>query len=126
MSEQKKWPNGIRELEAIRNSCPGGRSISIDPDFLGKILYDIKQEHAHLIAEKDARIEFLEEEIQALTHEGRQGELEQANVGLAAENERLREALKGLLSGLVDDHGVPLDQELEDRIVSANNALEGK
>ena len=32
----------------------------------------------------------LREEIEALTHEGRQGELEQANVGLAEENARLR------------------------------------
>lgn len=39
-----------------------------------------------------AEVERLREEIEALTHEGRQGELEQANVGLAAENERLKEA----------------------------------
>jgi hypothetical protein len=37
------------------------------------------------------RLEFNLDEIQALTHEGRQGELEQANVGLADESRKLQE-----------------------------------
>ena len=44
--------------------------------------------------ELELEIERLREEVEALTHEGRQGELEQANVGLATENEKLRQELK--------------------------------
>lgn len=46
-----------------------------------------------------ADAERLRNEITALTHEGRQGELEQANVGLAVENERLREGLRWYADG---------------------------
>lgn len=45
---------------------------------------------------KDELIEELEEIIDALTHEGRQGELEQANVTLADDNRKLRECLTGV------------------------------
>lgn len=48
----------------------------------------------HRLAERDAALERCTEEISALTHSGRQGELEKANVGLAGENERLRELLR--------------------------------
>lgn len=40
-------------------------------------------------SECQAEVEKLKYEIEALTHEGRQGELEQANVGLAEENAKL-------------------------------------
>ena len=47
-----------------------------------------------------AECERLKEEIEALTHEGRQGELEQANVEFAEESERLRTALREAMGAL--------------------------
>lgn len=44
-----------------------------------------------IIKELIGEIDFLREEIQALTHEGRQGEIEQANVKLASVNAVLYE-----------------------------------
>lgn len=44
----------------------------------------------------DIVLEALSDHLEALTHEGRQGELEQANVGLATENARLTERVSHL------------------------------
>lgn len=54
-----KWPRSVDKLKEIRAACPDGKLISIDPDFLGKILYDVNAEHAHELAKKDAKIELL-------------------------------------------------------------------
>jgi FtsZ-binding cell division protein ZapB len=47
-----------------------------------------------------AEVERLKEDIQALTHEGRQGELERANVTLAAESEEYRAVVEALADTL--------------------------
>lgn len=64
------------------------------------------------ITDKDAEIERLGEEIQALTYEGRSGELEQANVSLADEIQQLKRVLEEY------NHEVETIQEMKAQFIA--------
>lgn len=53
-----------------------------------------------LIHKQDARIEFLEDEIECLTHPDRKGEIEFNNAQLAYENQLLSSRLEALRKGI--------------------------
>lgn len=73
-------PRQSADLRQRAERHRGAATMLVNPEELLKVF----EESAHTQ-------QILKEEIEALTHVGRQGELEQANVGLAAENLRLQE-----------------------------------
>jgi hypothetical protein len=85
------------ELTRLRGVCEKHRSTGWFHNMIAsdeKFLAEARSAMPKLIDE----VERLKEEIEALTHKGRQGELEQGNAALANENARLREALEHCVS----------------------------
>lgn len=90
MSEPREW--WIKEVWLHKNNRPRG----FEADQIHLV------EHSAYL-EMKSRAERAEQEIEALTHEGRQGELEQANVGLATESVQLQEQLRSKLGLAIDN-----------------------